>query len=197
MDTSSPPQRIVEWRKIQYVFLDRDGVINRKAPEGQYVSDPDEFELLAGVEEAILVLNASGRRVIVVSNQRGVALGLYTASQVDSLHSKLQSHLIKTGAHIDAFYYCPHDREQCDCRKPKTGLFRMGFRDFPAANPANSVVIGDSLSDMEAAQSLGAPSIFIEGPAETQKPGAERAISLAQAVFPSLISAVQALVHQQ
>lgn len=175
---------------IDYVFLDRDGVINRKMAEGEYVSHWDRFHLLPGVEQAIAALNRSGRKVIVVTNQRGVALGYYSAADVEALHEQLQHHLAQHGARIDAFYYCPHDKNQCACRKPQTGLFEEAFRDFPQASATNSIVIGDSLSDIEAARNLGAPSIFIQGDPEFQKPGAEKAALAADAAADSLLEAV-------
>ncbi|MGB9029635.1 MAG: HAD family hydrolase [Acidobacteriaceae bacterium] len=176
---------------IRTVFLDRDGVINRKPPEGAYVSQWDDFHFLPGAESAIATLNRSGRRVIVVSNQRGIALGYYTAADVEALHARLQEHLGAHGAKIDAFYYCPHDKEQCDCRKPGPGLFLQAFRDFTEASPATSVMIGDSLSDVEAASRLGMHSIFIQGDPETRKAGADKAAAVADAVSGSLFQAVE------
>src|SRR5207248_7114562 len=92
-----------DFRGITCVFLDRDGVINRKAPEGEYISEWSDFEILPGVEASIAALNRSAYRVIVVSNQRGIALGLYSAKDVDLLHLRLQRHLATHGGHIDAF----------------------------------------------------------------------------------------------
>lgn len=178
---------------IRCVFLDRDGVLNRKPPEGQYIGRWSDFRLLPGVEEAIAALNRSGRRVIIVSNQRGIALGRYTAGDVEALHAQFQQHLAAHHARIDGFYYCPHDRDECDCRKPKTGLFRQAFRDFPDVSAENSVLIGDSLSDIQAARNLRMPSIFIEGDPETQKAGAAQAAELADAVAGSLAEAVRRL----
>jgi D-glycero-D-manno-heptose 1,7-bisphosphate phosphatase len=175
---------------IRYVFLDRDGVINRKLPEGEYVSSWARFDILPGAEETIAKLNRSGRSVIVITNQRGIALGHYTEADVKAVHDELQKHLAKTGAHIDAFYFCPHDKNECDCRKPKTGLFEKALREFPEASSKNSIVIGDSLSDIEAARNFGAPSIFIEGDPQFQKPGAEKARSLTDASCHSLSEAV-------
>lgn len=182
-------------QQIRYVFLDRDGVINRKPPEGKYVADWDEFEILPGVEDAIANLNRLGRHVIVLTNQRGVGLGLYTPADVESLHVALQQHLAKHGARIDGFYYCPHDKDQCDCRKPKPGLFLQAFHDFPDASPSNGVVIGDSLSDIEGARNIGMRAIFITGDPRTRKPGAEKAIALADAVAGSLAEAVALLLQ--
>lgn len=176
---------------IRCVFLDRDGVLNRKPPEGAYIHNWSEFHLLPGVESAIAALNRSGRTVIVVSNQRGIALGLYTRADVDTIHAKLQQHLAAHGARIDAFYICPHDRNECDCRKPKTGLFEQAFRDFPDATRDNSILIGDSISDIQAARALGIPSIFIDGDPQTQKAGAAQAAALADARAASLLEAVE------
>ena len=176
---------------IKYVFLDRDGVTNRKLPEGQFVRCWRDFEFLPGAESAIAALNRSGRHIIVISNQRGIALGLYTCADVETLHMKLQERMAEHDAHIDAFYYCPHDRNQCDCRKPKTGLFEQAFRDFPEASALNSIVIGDSITDIQAARTLGLLAIFIQGDPKTQKPGAEKAAALADAVANSLIEAVE------
>lgn len=186
MDNSSRDRLSRTLQHVRYVFLDRDGVINRKSPEGEYIHEWEKFEILPGVEAAIAALNRSGRRVIVLTNQRGIALGLYTESDVKALHLRLQQHLAAFGAHIDAFYYCPHDDGQCECRKPKPGLFLQAFRDFPEATPANSLMIGDSISDIEAAHDLGIPAAFIKGAQKTQKPGAEEAEIKADAVAASL-----------
>ena len=175
---------------IECVFLDRDGVINRKAAEGKYIGDWGEFEVLPGVEEAIAALNRRGWRVVVVSNQRGIALGRYTAADVKALHTLLQEHLERYGARIDAFYFCPHDQEQCSCRKPGTGLFEQALREFPEILPSTSVMIGDSLPDIEAARKFGCRSIFIESDPATRKPGSSLAAMLADAVAGSLTEAV-------
>lgn len=179
------------FKKVRYVFLDREGVIGRKPPEGEYISRWDGFQLLPGVEMAIASLNRSCRRVIVVTNQRGVALGRYTCADIDELHFRLQQHLAKQGAKIDAFYYCPHDDgDQCDCRKPKSGLFQKAFRDFGDASPENSLMVGDSISDIEGARKLGIASIFVRGEPATRKPGTEEAVLLADRVCDSLPEAV-------
>lgn len=175
---------------VRYVFLDRDGVINRKPPEGEYISDWKRFQLLPGVETAIAKLNGSNRRVIVVTNQRGIALNLYTGADVEALHEHLQRQLAEHGARIDAFYYCPHDDNQCDCRKPQPGLFQQAVRDFPDVSPSNSVLIGDSICDIEWARNIGIPSIFIVGSVETRKSGSAQAAALADVVSSSLQDAI-------
>ena len=176
---------------VRYVFLDRDGVLNRKMPEGAYVRDWAQFQWLPGAIEAIARMKRVGLTVILVSNQRGIALGLYTPMQLELIHGNMQSQLERHGARLDAIYYCPHDEGECHCRKPETGLFEQAWQRFPQANAQNSVVIGDSLSDIEAGRRLGMKTIFIEGEADRQKAGAATAAELADAVAPSLLQAVE------
>ena len=165
-------------------------------PEGHYVTKWEEFRLLPGAAEAIGNLNRAGVRVIVVSNQRGVALGLYAAQDVESIHAGLQRALGPNGAHVDAFYFCPHDKKACDCRKPLPGMFHQAQRDFPDIDAASSVMIGDSLSDIEFAHRLGMRAVFIDGDPTRQKPGAEKAGELADARYPSLKNAVDILLRR-
>jgi D-glycero-D-manno-heptose 1,7-bisphosphate phosphatase len=146
---------------VRFVFLDRDGVINYKAPDGDYIKSPDKLTLLPGAAQAVRLLNNSFRKVIVATNQRGIALGQLSETDLLSIHEKLQTSLQQAGAHLDAIYYCPHDLDSCDCRKPRAGMLRRAFRDFPDALPENSVMIGDSESDMAAGKSIGMRTIRI------------------------------------
>src|ERR1700733_7721792 len=179
---------------VRYVFLDRDGVLNRKMPEGAYVTDWSQFEWLPGAVEAIARMNRAGMTLIVVSNQRGIALGLFTDDQLEIIHSNMRTHLAQHGARLDAIYYCPHDIGKCQCRKPGIGLFEQARKDFPSATAHNSVVIGDSLSDIQAGQRLGMKTIFIQGEADRQKAGTADAAESADAVAGSLLQAVELLV---
>ena len=176
---------------VRYVFLDRDGVLNRKLPEGDYVSDWAQFEWLSGAVEAIVRMNRAGLTVIVVSNQRGVALGRLSVEQLELIHGQMRNHLARHAARLDAVYYCPHGHGECHCRKPDIGLFEQATKDFPEIDAENSVVIGDSLSDIQAGRRLGMRTIFIQGEPDRQKAGAEAAASLADAVAASLLQAVE------
>jgi D-glycero-D-manno-heptose 1,7-bisphosphate phosphatase len=178
-------------RLVRYVFLDRDGVLNRKMPEGAYVRDWAQFHWLPGALDAVGRMNRAGLTVILVSNQRGIALGLYTTEELELIHANMQSQLARHGARLDAIYYCPHDQGECHCRKPETGLFEQAWQRFPQANAKNSLVIGDSLSDIEAGHRLGMKTIFIDGEADRQKPGATVAAELADDVAGSLLEAVE------
>ena len=176
---------------VCYVFLDRDGVLNRKMPEGVYVSDWAQFEWLPGAVEAVARMKHAGLTVIVVSNQRGIALGRLTTMQLERIHENMQDHLARNDAQLDAIYYCPHDHGECRCRKPGPGLFEQAFKSFPEANATNSVVIGDSLSDIQAGEQRGMKTIFIQGEPDRQKAGADVAVTLADAVADSLLQAAE------
>jgi D-glycero-D-manno-heptose 1,7-bisphosphate phosphatase len=175
------------------VFLDRDGVLNRKMPEGTYVARWSDFHLLPGAADAVGRLNRAGLRVVVVSNQRGVALGNYTAEDVRAIHAGLQEILAVHGAHIDAFYFCPHNKGECNCRKPLPGMFEQAAAEFPGLRADQSAMIGDSLSDIEFGRRLGMRTVLIETVSEARA-GLEAAGKLADWRFASLAQAVEALL---
>jgi D-glycero-D-manno-heptose 1,7-bisphosphate phosphatase len=181
-------------RDLSTVFLDRDGVLNEKMPEGSYVTSWNSFHVRPGVPEAIARLNRAGLRVIVVSNQRGIALGLYAAEDVEAIHLAFQQLLSDHGAHIDAFFLCPHDHGQCNCRKPLPGLFEQAVAQFPTISAATSVMIGDSPVDIEFGRRLGITTILIDSNSEHAAPGTESARESADLHFPSLSEAVNALL---
>jgi len=183
------------FRHLRTVFLDRDGVLNEKMPEGRYVTCLEEFHLLPGVAEAIRRLNCAGLRVILVSNQRGIALGLYTSAEVDAIHAGLQTVLENHGAHLDGIYYCPHDKSQCNCRKPMPGLFEQAVTSFPDIDAQTSIIIGDSLSDIEFGRRLGLMCALIEGDPTRRKPGTEEARRLADFTCGSLPEAIDLLLQ--
>ena len=176
---------------MRYIFLDRDGVLNRKQPEGAYVTSWEQFQWLPGAVEAIARMNRAGMTVMLVTNQRGIALGRFTDAELGHIHRNMRAHLAQHGARVDAIYYCPHDVGQCQCRKPDIGLFTQACKDFPQVGAHNSVVIGDSHSDMQAGQRMGMSTIFIQGEAERQKAGAAAAAESADAVAGSLLQAVE------
>ncbi len=179
------------------VFLDRDGVLNEKMPEGRYVTSWNDFNLLFGVPESIQRLNQAGILVIVVSNQRCVALGLCTATDVDFIHSKFQELLKHRGAHVDGSYFCPHDKGECNCRKPLPGLYEQAVAEFPEITAESCAMIGDSLSDIEFGRQLGMLTVFIDGDPRRQKPGSQAAAELADLRFTSLAESVDYLLKNQ
>ena len=132
--------------------------------------------MLPGVEEAIARLNRSGRKVIVVTNQRGIALRtVFGERSARPARSACDEHLAAHGAHLDAIYYCPHDNGQCNCRKPQTGMFEQAFRDFPDAT-CRQQRDGRRFScpTWRRPQRLGMRSILIADPGRTPKPEPSR-----------------------
>jgi histidinol-phosphate phosphatase family protein len=134
------------------VFIDRDGTINRDVP---YCSRPEDFELLPGAAEAIRLLNEHGFKVVVVTNQSGIARGYFTEEMLARIHDKMRTELARHGAHVDAIYYCPHHPDDnCDCRKPKPKMVLQAAEDLDI-DLSQSYVIGDDQKDMELARRAG------------------------------------------
>jgi D-glycero-D-manno-heptose 1,7-bisphosphate phosphatase len=145
------------------LFLDRDGVINAKAPEGRYVTDWADFHFLPGVPEALARIRALAPNavVIIVTNQRGIARGMVASETVDDIHARMRDQLRAIGADVDAVEVCPHEAGTCECRKPGLGLFRRAMADFPSIAASASVVVGDSISDVMAGYRLGARTCLV------------------------------------
>jgi D-glycero-D-manno-heptose 1,7-bisphosphate phosphatase len=146
---------------VRLVLLDRDGTINRKAPEGAYVTRPEALELLPGAASAIRALNDAGLPVAVVTNQRCMALGQLDADGLEAVHAAMRARLAAAaGAHVDAIYHCPHERGTCTCRKPEPGMLAAAARSFDVP-PHAVVMIGDAGSDIEAGRRFGAQTIHL------------------------------------
>jgi len=136
-------------------FLDRDGVLN---VDHGYSHRPDQLEWIAGAPQGVRLLNEAGYLAIVVTNQSGVARGLYNEAAVRQFHNHMQDSLRPQGSHIDAFYFCPHHPDgtvkelavRCNCRKPGTGMLEQATRDWPI-DLGRSFLIGDKDDDMAAA----------------------------------------------
>lgn len=154
-------------------FLDRDGVINRKAPEGQYVTRWADMEFLPGTCEAIRLLNNAGFLVVVVSNQRCVAEGLITAEELESMHARMCREFHAAGATIDAVYYCPHDNQPpCGCRKPQPGMLLDAARRH-GVQLAASWMIGDSERDVQAGRNAGCNTAQVVADGKSTKGSAD------------------------
>ena len=141
------------------VFLDRDGTIN---VEKEYLHRPEELEFIPGVPQAIARLNRAGYLVVVVTNQSGVARGYFSVADVNRLHQVMQQRLSDEGAHIDAYYLCPHHphkgldeyRLDCDCRKGKPGMLLQAAVDF-SIDLSRSFMVGDKDADVLAGIAAG------------------------------------------
>ena len=144
------------------VFLDRDGVINYPANEEErYVTSVSNFRLLPRVAESVRLINESGKKAIIVTNQRGVALGRLDDRTLDEIHDYMRQQLKLGGAHIDGIFACTCDiGSACDCRKPKPGLILEASRIHNICI-TDSWMIGDSASDIAAGKSAGCSTILI------------------------------------
>ena len=146
------------------VFLDRDGTMVKDVP---YCSKVEDLELLPGIPEAVKLLNDNGFKVIVVTNQSGIARGYLSENTLSQIHNKLKSELTKFGAHLDAIYYCPHHPDDnCGCRKPKAGLLLQASKDFNI-DFEQSYIVGDQPMDITAGRSLGCRTVLLS---EVNKP---------------------------
>ena len=141
--------------KMNTLFLDRDGVVNVQIVGG-YVGSVDQFVFIDHFLEAMKLLRPRFKHIILVTNQQGIAKNICTQAQVDAVHSYLQMRLLAQQTPMDAIYCCPHlAGENCGCRKPQIGMALQAKNDFPDIDFADSVMVGDSLSDMQFAQNAG------------------------------------------
>ena len=140
------------------IFLDRDGTLN---PDPGYIKSPDQFELFSGVSEALARLKRAGARLIVVTNQSGIARGLLSRKDLDAVHMKLKRLLDGAGVTLDAIYFCPHHPDDgCECRKPNRGMIDQAVREC-GVTLDHSYLIGDHSRDIELAQRVGVRSILV------------------------------------
>ncbi|MDI6795100.1 MAG: D-glycero-beta-D-manno-heptose 1,7-bisphosphate 7-phosphatase [bacterium] len=151
--------------KPEAVFLDRDGVINE---EVNYLGNPDELVLLPGAASAIRKLNQKGIKVIVVTNQSGVARGYFSEEAVAEVHKRLKELLAGESAYLDAIYYCPHHPEalldrykkDCFCRKPWPGMLEAAAYDL-GLDLSKCCLVGDKMLDIEAGAAVGCQTILV------------------------------------
>jgi D-glycero-D-manno-heptose 1,7-bisphosphate phosphatase len=144
------------------VFLDRDGVVNRN--EGKYyVFRVEDFQLNEGIPEALKIIREHGYLIIIISNQSGIARGLYSHAEAEKVHDYLRSRLKKDGVEITEIYYCPHhpDHQKCFCRKPESLMIEKALARFDI-DPARSWMIGDQERDVEAGKKAGLQTILVK-----------------------------------
>lgn len=147
---------------LDTLFLDRDGVINKKL-EGKYVRNFSEFQFLQGALKAVSDLSNIFNRIIVITNQQGIAKGIMSEADLNLLHSQMIRQIENVGGKIDKIYYCPHLAESnCTCRKPKPGMIQQAIKDFPNIIIEDSFLVGDSQSDIDAGVSMRLNTIKVD-----------------------------------
>jgi D-glycero-D-manno-heptose 1,7-bisphosphate phosphatase len=148
--------------KLDTLFLDRDGVINVKL-DGQYVRNTVEFEFMIGAESAISKLSKIFNRILIVTNQQGIAKEIMSDNDLGFLHEYMLLELKKNGGVIDKVYYCPHlAAENCSCRKPNPGMIQQAIIDFPEIKIEDSYLIGDSDTDILAGNKMGLITVKVD-----------------------------------
>ena len=154
-----------EEKRQAAVFLDRDGTINE---EVGYLDRLEKLKLIPGAAKAIRLINASGMKAVVVTNQSGVARGIFDEVVVGAVHARLRELLLMEGGFLDGIYFCPHHptegREQyllsCDCRKPAPGMLLQAAAELNL-DPAGSYMVGDTLKDIEAGARVGVRGVLV------------------------------------
>lgn len=176
---------------MKLIILDRDGVINYDSPE--FIKSPQEWVPIPGSLEAIARLNQAGYRVVVASNQSGIARELFDITTLNAIHHKLHTSAQQLGASVDAIFFCPHAAvDNCDCRKPKAGMFEEISKRFKVSLKGVPTV-GDSLRDLQAGFISGcAPYLVLTG--KGQKTFETGGLPPGTQVFPDLASMVTSLL---
>jgi D-glycero-D-manno-heptose 1,7-bisphosphate phosphatase len=180
------------------VFLDRDGVINK---EKGYVHTVDEFHFIDGVFAACREMSKAGYRLIIITNQAGIARGYYKEEDFHYLTKWMLNEFQKHGVQIDGVYHCPHHpvhgvgdyRRDCDCRKPAPGMILRAAKDH-SLDLRHSILIGDKATDIEAGRAAGVGCCVL---LLTGHPLSNKDLENADAVFPGLQGAASAIVNDQ
>ncbi len=181
---------------MKLIVLDRDGVINEDSDA--FIKSPEEWRLLPASAEAIAALTRARYQVVVVTNQSGIARGLFNLGTLNRIHEKMQREVGNAGGRIDAIFYCPHGPDDgCECRKPKPGMFQDIERRLQI-KLTGVPAIGDSLRDLQAAQAVGARAILVRTGkgAKTEKTLVQAPLAEPVEVFDDLAAAVDALLSQ-
>jgi histidinol-phosphate phosphatase family protein len=143
------------------LFFDRDGVINRRLVD-DYVKKPDDFEFLEEVPQSLAFFKKHFKYLFLVTNQQGIGKGLMTVSDLKQVHHFMMSTLEKERGQFDALFYCPHLAvEACNCRKPQIGMAKQAQQQFPDIDFSQSILLGDSVSDMQFGRNAGMKTVWI------------------------------------
>jgi histidinol-phosphate phosphatase family protein len=143
------------------VFLDRDGVINRNRPSGDYVKSWEEFQFLPGSRRAITRLTQAGFRLLVITNQACVGKGIVSSDIVQQIHELMMLEIARSGGRIEAVLCCPHlPDDGCHCRKPSPGLLKRAQEEYKV-DLGQAILVGDSVKDVQTAAAVKMPAIMV------------------------------------
>ena len=170
------------------LFLDRDGVINYEKHQ-DYIHNWDEFKFYEGVKEAMKIFAEKFHRIIVVTNQKGVGKGLTKLDDLHTIHANMEREIEKAGGRIDAIYYCSELDNDNPFRKPQPGMGLQAMQQFPDIVPAKSIMIGNTISDMEFGRNLGVYTVFLP----TTRPDVDLKDKRIDAVCDSLLAFAQSI----
>jgi D-glycero-D-manno-heptose 1,7-bisphosphate phosphatase len=179
------PTRLAPGRTV---FLDRDGTINESPPEGEYLTSADDVRLIPGAAEAVRILNEHPAKVVVVTNQRGIALGKMREADLSAVNKRIESELAGSGARLDGIFHCPHHAGACECRKPGAGMFKQAAREIEGVGIEGGAMVGDSAIDIEAGRRLALTTVRL-GASGTGDPAPDHE-------SPTLLEAVRWLTAQ-
>ena len=161
MNVQKESLRSLHIDKSWTLFLDRDGVINKKI-DGDYVRNSNQFVWLPGVQEALKKLSSVFGRIIIASNQQGIGKGLMTNEQVEVIHDYIRDSISRSGGRIDGVYYAPQlESDHSQFRKPNIGMALQARKDFPNIDFSKSIMAGDSITDMEFGKKAGMTTVYI------------------------------------
>lgn len=167
----------METKKI--LLLDRDGTINVKAPDKGYIFSPGQFHFLPGVVDALSELSKDGFRFMVITNQAGVAKGLYSEDDVNATHQYMCNELAGRGIYIDDVIFCPHYNSDCECRKPEPGMFNALAQRHNLTLP-ELIYVGDDPRDMMAANRAGTQGLKLGSQDMSDDPEAEPTLGVVE-----------------
>lgn len=145
-------------RKRPFVVLDRDGTV---IVERNYLSDPDQVELIPGAGPSLLALSRLGLGLLIATNQSGIGRGYFDQARLEQVHQRLNTLLAAEGVQLDAIYFCPHlPEDSCSCRKPETGMMERAAGQI-GLDPSVSFVVGDNQTDIDLGRRMGATTLLV------------------------------------
>ena len=171
------------------LFLDRDGVINHEKDK-DYIHTWNEFKFYDGVTEAIKILSSTFKRIVIITNQKGVGKGLTKLEDLHTIHANMKQEIEAAGGHIDAIFYCSDLEDDSPFRKPNPGMGLQAVKQFPDIDLKKTIMVGNSISDMEFGRNLGVYTIFLP----TTRPEVDLQDERIDSVYTNLFEFAEAVI---